>query len=64
MLKKAQAIINEICTGFSITTKLDNHYTRATHRIFFYVKSVPVIVHVFNDRVECKNKQFLEKYNE
>lgn len=56
LLKK----IRQICIGFPIVTKLENHYTGAEYRIFVKMSYGIVTVFCFDDKFTCKSQRFID----
>jgi hypothetical protein len=53
--------LKQICIGFPIVTKIDNHYTGASHRIYVKIPSGIVTIFWFDDKktFEYKSKDLL-----
>ena len=54
--------IKKLCTGFPILTKLTDHYTGASHRIFVKTTYGVATIFWFEDKntYDCKSKKFKE----
>lgn len=55
--------LKKYCIGFVCCTKLDEHYTEASHRIFLVTEFGMVTIFWFDktNKIICKSNKFIDK---
>lgn len=55
--------LKKYCVGFPCQYKIENHYTKASHRVFLQSEFGMVTIFYFEDtnKIQCKSKKFLDK---